>query len=274
MIRHGSMAAPQWPRIIGLGGPPKCGKTRTVGSCLRGAPEWFGTKGVYVEIDPDGGGSMLAEDRVNWERLTVDPKKYIADELAGIIQHDWKKEGFGTVFIDTGSIAAQTLLMQIAAKCLFGNNIDLGGVRQPTQGDYTGVDTTYFKLLNLQKEMSQASGINFITTYHDLEVRPEQGQAGEVHGGPLLAGKAMTKKVVGWYNFYMRQAFEMRPRGGNLASPPVFDRKLYTQTNGIWQAGIRIQDKVNPIPSVVVGEDPAEAWATIAKLYAKEVTNG
>lgn len=267
------MSAPTWPRVMGIGGEPKCGKTRLLGSFIRACPEWAGKKGVYVEIDPDGGGSMLAEDRVNWERITIEPDKDMAEELQAIVKYDWAKEGFGTVAFDTGSIAAQTMLSQIAQKSLFGNNIDLGGVKQPTQGDYTGVDTSYFKFLNLQKAWSQTRGTNFITLYHDLEIRPEAGKAGETTGGPLLAGRAMTPKVVGWYNFYLRLCFEARPRGGNLAAPIIYDRKLYTQTNGIWKAGVRIQDRINPFPNITVGEDPAEVWATIASLYQKELTN-
>lgn len=274
MIRHGAMEAVTYPRVIGVGGAPKVGKTRWIMSSIRAVPQWFGRKGIYVEIDPDGAGSALPQDRRMWEKITVDPKNYIGDEIAGIIQHDWKKEGFDTVFIDTGSMLGQTMLTQIASKSLFGNNIDVGGVKQPTMGDYTGVDTGYFKLLRLQDTVAKATGMNFITSYHDLEIHPEPGKAGEVTGGPMIAGKAMTKKVVGWYNCYMRVAFKPIPRGGNLSKPQEYARTVFTQTNGIWLAGVRNGFVVNPHPEIPLGDDPAAAWETVASFYESEHPNG
>lgn len=262
MKRHGEVPATILPRMIGIGGPPKEGKTRLAATCCRGCPEWFGQKGVYVEIDPDGAGSFLPEDRPLFEKVTLDSSKFLVDELREVIKHPWEKEGRGTVIIDTGSIFGQELLKQIASKRLFGNNVDLGGVAQPSMGDYTGVDTLYFSLLNLQKSRSQTSPINFITLYHDLEVHPEQGRAGESYGGPLVAGKQLTGKVVAYYNAYMHLIKKPLPRK-NLGDPQTYERVLHTETRGLWRAGLRTGHRANPITEIKVGEDPADVWREI-----------
>ena len=257
------------PRIGGLGGDPKTGKTRFVGAGPRGCPEMFGKKGVYVEIDPDGWQSILPEDRQNWERVTLDNKASLRDELRSVINTPWEKEGFGTVFIDTGSLFCQGLLRQIAAKSWFGANIAIADdQKQPSPGDYTALDNLYFGLLELQKARSLASGLAFWTTYHNHEVRPEPGEPGTPYGGPLLAGKAMTKKVVGWYNTYLRLELRNKTQT-DVRAPRTQERVLHTATKGIWLAGLRTGHKQNPIPELIVGDDPAAAWATMYDTLTK-----
>ena len=270
MKLHGTIAENNpSPRVIGIGGEPKVGKTRWGLSCLRAMPSWFGTKGIYVEIDPDGAGSALTEDRGLWERVTLEPGKYLKDELMGIIRHDWKSKGYGTVLIDTGSIFAEKLLMQIAQKSLFGNNVDVGGLKQPTQGDYAATDKAIFDLLGAQDEVAKATGLNFITLYHEHEVGPEPGKAGETYGGPKLAGKAMTNKVIGWYNSYVRMARRARKRT-DLGKPVEYDRVIYTQTTGHWKVGIRTHMVDNPKPEILVTSDPTQAWKELASLIFTE----
>lgn len=272
MIRT-PMSASKFPGVIGIGGSPKEGKTRFALSCIRGAPEEFGPKGIYVQIDPDGAGSALTEDRPNWEVVIPDPKKELKDELGAVITHPWHKEGIKTVVIDTGSIACKRMLNDLSRHKLFGQNVDLGGVYQATQGDYSGVSNQYFKLLNAQLDQFNMYGTRFITNYHNLEVRPDSGTPGEVKGGPKGAGKAMTADIISWYNCYMRIALDPLPRGGDLSAPRKFERRLYTATAGIWEAGLRTAHKENPHPYFVVGTDPAGVWGNLVNLF-KENSNG
>lgn len=259
--RHGP-AVRELPRVLGLEAAPKVGKTRAVGACLRGCPEWFGTRGIWVEVDPDGMGSILPEDLPSWERITLNPEASIFNQMEELIKYPWDKEGFGTFVIDTGSVLSQNIMDQVATLGRFGTNIDLYGNKQPTQGDYTGVDTLYMKLLNLQRTRSVASKMNFITTYHEREIHPEQGKPGAVRGVPATVGKALGAKIVGWYNFMGRIALK-QVRRTNLSDPVTYKRILYTANHDIWEAGIRTGHANNPIAELEVGTDPAELWKKI-----------
>jgi len=264
MIREGPIPQNRLPRILGLMGAPKTGKTSLAASCIRACPEWFGTKGIYVEIDPDGSGSMLHADRPNWERVTLDSGKYLKDELMEVVKHPWEKEGVGTVLIDTMSVWSEELLAQIAQLSMFGNNVDIKGIKHPSPGDYSAVDKAIFNVLNEQKARSQKGGPVFLTLFHEHTIEPEAAKPGETFGGPRLAGKKVTDKVVGWYNFMARIA--MRPlKRTNLAAPQEYERVLYTATNGIWRAGIRTGDESNPMPETAVPPSRINVWQQLEK---------
>lgn len=262
MLEVGPIGSNSLPKVIGLMGAPKTGKTSLAAAAPRACPEWFGTKGAYFEIDPDGAGSMLHEDRASWTKYALDAGKYFVSEMLEAINHPWEKHGIGVVMFDTLSVLSEQGLSQIAQLSMFGNNVDIKGDKHASPGDYSALDKAIFKILNAQKTRTQAGGPVFISLFHENWIEPEQNKPGDSYGGPRLAGRKLTDKVVGWYNFMPRIA--MRPKKRlNLSQPQEFERVLYTQNHGGWRCGIRTGDPENPIPEITITPDRAEVWKKI-----------
>lgn len=259
-IDGGSMSSTAaLPRVGGLGGAPKNGKTRLMASCLRGAPGWFGERGAYLEVDPDGAGSILQADYSHLDVWHLDPAKPVYDEMKAFIKTDWRAKGISTVIIDTGSTFGRRLLHEVAQLGQFGNNITISGIKHPTQGDYGAAGSLFMRLLEEQTKISVATGVNFWTIYHEQEVRPEPGKPGEILGGPVAIGSKLTKDVVGYYNTYLRMKMQAKKQT-SLNVPREYERVVVTQTEGIWLAGLRTAHASNPIKETVLTEDPAQFW--------------
>lgn len=270
MIRHGNGAQAKGPATVALTGAGKTGKSRFACAAMRGDPEQYGEKAVYVAIDPEASslGSILPEDREKLEVVTLDGKKDFFAELKGVYEYPWLKEGYNTVITDTMTIWSQEMLAQLTNSGNFSDkHIQLskdGKVFQPMPGDFLGVETLLFSLLRSQL----ASGMNHITLFHEREDRPEPGTPGEPVGGPATVGKASIRKISAWYNTVLR--IEVKPKKRtDLKQPLEYERILHTAPHGIWQAGLRTPHLVNPIPMIPLETDPVNGWQKLAETLRK-----
>lgn len=261
MERRGSGAGAKGAALICLTGEAKAGKTRLACAANRGAPEQFGTRSVYVAIDPEAAslGSVLLEDRANMEVVTLNPKKDVFAELKGVYEYDWKKEGISTVITDTMTIWSQDMMAQLTNAGNFSDkHIQLskaGNVFQPMPGDFLGTETLLFDLLRTQI----SSGMNHISLYHEREDRPEPGTQGKPVGGPATVGKASIRKIAAWYNTVLRLAVRQKRRT-DLSKPVEYERVLYTAPHDIWLCGLRTPHLKNPISEIAVDDDPVNVW--------------
>lgn len=264
MERRGSGATAGGPALICLTGEAKSGKTRLACAVNRGDPQQFGERSVYVAIDPEAArlGSVLLEDVENMEVVTLSPGKDVFSELKGIYEYDWKKEGIKTVITDTMTIWSQDMMAQLTNAGNFSDkHIQLskgGNVYQPMPGDFLGTETLLFDLLRTQV----SSGMNHISLYHEREDRPEAGQPGKPVGGPATVGRASIRKIAAWYNSVLRLAVRQKRRT-DLSKPVEYERVLYTAPHDIWLCGLRTPHLKNPIPEIIVQDDPANVWSTL-----------
>jgi len=253
------------PALICLYGGGGGGKSRLSAACCRAWPEQFGERAVYVAIDPETEslGPILREDRPNLERITLDAGKDAFAQLDDIYQFNWRAEGFGTVITDTMTVFSQLLHSQLTNSGKFSDrHIDLGnGMKQPMQGDYLATGTLIGALLRRQ----QATGLNHITLFHEQEVRPDAGQPGEPIGGPSTVGKASVRTTVNWYNTVLHAVRRPKKRT-DLTKPVEYERVVYTDGHGIWQAKLRTHHPTNPAPEIVMDSDPANVWLRLRAI--------
>jgi hypothetical protein len=253
------------PALICLYGAGGGGKSRFAAACNRAWPKQFGPRSVYVAIDPETQslGPILLEDRPNMERVTLDVNKDVFAQMVDIYQYDWLKEGIRTIITDTMTVFSQFLHSQLTNSGRFSDrHIDLGsGIKQPMQGDYLATGTLIQALLHRQ----QASGLNHITLFHEQEVRPDAGAPGEPVGGPSTVGKASVRTTVNWYNTVLHAVRRPRKRT-DLTKPVEYERVVYTDGHGIWQAKLRTHHPVNPAPEITMESDPANVWAKLRTI--------
>jgi hypothetical protein len=237
---------------------------------MRGDPEQFGDLAVYIGIDPESLnlGSVLMEDRPHLAPIGLDPTKDLYQELKGVFEYPWRKEGISTVIVDTWTVWSQDMLALLTNSGKFSDkHIKLSeGAFQAMPGDYGGVETLLFNLFRIQK----ASGLNYINIFHEREDRPEPGTPGETVGGPATVGKASIRKIAGWHNTVLRLA--LRPvRRTDLSKPPEYERILHTAPHGIWSCGLRTPHLVNPIAEIKVNADPVNVWQVMKDTTRGEV---
>lgn len=254
-------------QLVCLYGAGEVGKSRILGAICRAAPQIWGERAVMLTTDPEGEGlgSILLQDRPNMEVVTLeldkDVNKQLEDAYLGKGDMKWiRDEGFKTIVTDTLTIAMRTLLGQLADSGKFSEkHIRLSDSHnQPMQGDFLAVGTLMDGLLRAQKN----GPFNHIVSCHEQEVRPEEGKPGETIGGPATVGKANVRSIVNWYNTVLRVWQKPAPRK-DLNSPVTMQRFVSTTTTGIWQAKFRSPQLSNPIPTILVNEDPVNVWREI-----------
>ena len=259
------------PALICLSGAGESGKTRLACTAPRACPDWFGSRAVYLAIDPESAslGSVLWEDRPNLERVIIDTNKDVFDQVKDIYSYNWKGEGISTIITDTMTVLSQVMLSQVTNSGKFSDrHIVLGaGVNQPMPGDFLAVGTLMMSLLKKQL----ASGLNHISLFHDQEVRPEPGQPGEPYGGPATVGKASIRSIVNWYNTVLHLVKQPKKRT-SPTQPIEHEHVVYTSGHGIWQAKLRVPTPVNHIPCITMGTDPANVWQTIHQVEMESNT--
>lgn len=267
MIRHGAGAAAGGKQLVVLYGAGETGKSRLAAACARASAATWGDRVIYLTSDPEGErlGSVLLLDRPNLETVSLelnkDVNKQLEDIYLGKGDAKWMvDEGYKTIITDTLTIAMRTLLGQLADSGKFSEkHIKLSdGHNQPMQGDFLAVGTLMDGLMRAQK----SGPFNHIVLCHEQEVRPEDGKPGEVIGGPATVGKANVRSIVNWYNTVLRVWQKPEPRK-DLSQAPRMQRFVSTTTAGIWQAKFRAPQLANPIPTILVNEDPVNVWREI-----------
>lgn len=254
------------PLLVNMYGAGGTGKTRLAAAACRSWPEQFGERAIYLALDPASErlDSVLPEDRGNLEMVGVDIKRDVYTQMKEILTYPWEKEGFKTIITDTMTTVIGILLTQVTNSGKFSDkHIDLGdGMKQPMPGDYLAVNTLTMGLLRFM----QGSGLNCLSLYHEAEVRPEPGQAGEPYGGPATVGKALIR-TIGNLDMTVLRIGMRRPRGAGLGKFEM-ERVVYTDTNGIWQSKLRSQHLKNPIPEVVMEPDPTNVWKKLKEVLS------
>lgn len=265
--RLGSNPADRGPALICVTGQGEAGKTRFACSAPRACPDRFGKRALYIAIDPESEalGPVLLEDRPNLEKVRLNMKADVFEQMKSIYEYDWRSEGITTCITDTMTVLSQTMLAQLTDSGKFSDrHIDLGsGVKQPMQGDFLATQTLIMALLRKQ----QQSGMNHLTLFHDQEVRPDAGQPGEPIGGPATVGKASVRSIVNWYNTVLHLVKRQKKRT-DLTKPIEYERVVHTAGHGIWQAKLRTPKPFNP--EIIMEFDPANVWRT---LEAMETSN-
>lgn len=262
--RHGMGEQPKGAALIGIYGGGSSGKTRLACSAMRGAPEWFGSKAVYIAIDPETAslGPVLPPDRKNLEVVTINLDKDVYDQVKDIYSFNWRAEGFDTVITDTFTILSQVMLGQLTNSGRFSDKgIQISGAdKLSQQGDYLATGVLMSTLLRRQL----ASGMNHLTLFHEQEVRPDAGKPGEPIGGPMTVGKASVRTVVNWYNTFFHMVEEPKKRT-DLTKPLEYQRVVRTARHGIWQAKLRSPELENKLPEIVAEPDPINVWRVLDK---------
>lgn len=245
------------------------GKSRLMATAMRGWPEQFGSKIACLCADPASErlDSILPIDRQNIIRVGINWEKDIYQQIKDFIRYDWKAKGVLSGSVDTFTTVGGHLLAQITNSGRFSDkHIQLAeGVNQPMPGDYGACNTLIMNLIRFQ----QQSGMNWINLYHELEVRPELGQAGDVYGGPAVVGKALTKTVGNLDMTCIRLGMK-RAGQAKLGEKPSYKRVAFTEAQGIWLSKLRSPHPTNPIPEIDMDPDPVNVWHVLKKTLTKE----
>ncbi len=256
----------------GLYGPAGQGKTRLAAAALRGAPSLFGSKALYVPIDPGSAGmkSILAIDRENlvlYENFGTPGKPMDPyQELIKIVDNkEAEKKGCGTIILDTMTTAARDILQAIANSGKYSDKhisiqgTGLGKLNVPMQGDYMGAQICVMNVLRLFEQ----SDTNIIVIFHDGLYEPETTSSAPTVGGPATTGRSQLAPVAGWFDNLVR----IDTRSATKEGKKVTQYMAYTEKRGPFLAKLRLPLPTNPIPEFELNPDPVNFWEKVAELY-------
>lgn len=249
-------------------GPPGSGKTRFACSAMRADPERWGSKAVYVAVDPraDKLESVLLSDRSTLlpVRLTYgDP--YLA--LFDVIHQPWKEQGIRTIILDTLSTWSKKTLAAVAESGKFSEKHKKIGegptaITLPMEGDYLATQNLTRRIVTTLEN----SGMNVILLCHTRAVEPRDNEGNvtgpAAYGGPDTVGNAMVSELAS----ATAQTWYMETKAG----PGGRDYWLYTQNQGIWIAKGRFPVESNPMAKVKLNEDPINGW----QIYKEAASGG
>lgn len=255
------------PMLLNLYSAGGLGKSRLGASAPRGWPEQFGTKIACLCADPASErlDSILQADKGNVIKVGIDWSKEIFVQVRDFIRYDWKSMGCITGMVDTFTTIGGHMLSQVTNSGRFSDkHIQVSeGVNQPMPGDYGACNTLIMNLIRFQ----QQSKINWLNLYHELEVRPEAGEPGDVYGGPQVVGKALTKTMVN-QDITSLRLMQKRIQGKSLGERPTYQRMVVSETQGIWQAKLRSGHLTNPIPEIPMDPDPVNVWHKLKEVLS------
>lgn len=246
------------------------GKTRWACSAMRGYPEKWGDKALYVCIDPGSEelSSILVADLPHIVKepfgeigKPTDPYK----ELVRILESKRaEKEDCKTVILDTVSVASRSILQAVANSGKFSDkHVDIvssgpGKLSLPMQGDYMAAQGMVMNILRMYKE----SGLNIIALFHDGLFEPEATSAAPSVGGPATVGKSALAPVAGWFHNLVRIEAKNVTEAGKRATKYF----VYTEKKGPFLAKVRLRHPVNPIPEFELNPDPVNFWQKLKEL--------
>ena len=263
-------------RIAGYS-PPKAGKTRLYCSAMRGCPERFGERAIYIAAD-DGSeslGPVLMEDR---ERLIVikprpelDGPAIIGKNYDPLIEAttcattNWREKypDVGTIIWDTFTKTAQELLTSTAlqerapadssdGRVTFGKKGTPSYNVSPSRSDY---GATHNMVIHLLRHLF-GQPLAVIVLFHQDWKEPKNAAEGTgIIGGPATVGKAQVEQISAMFQAVIRQ--EVR-RKRDKDKGMVEEYVARTQPHGFWIAGVRAPGP--PMPSVGLEQDPVNFW--------------
>lgn len=278
---------------IGLEGEPKTGKTRFATALPWG--DYWGEQAIYVAADP--GSDDLATSSVleeNRGRLIVVKPSYttkkirLKNEEVEIVAYDPHKEAFAiasrnwrkdfpeakTIIWDTMSQTARELLYAYADTGVFmgekgDKHITVGEVNtpdfvaNPMMGDYSMAQRAIQNLLGFLFKQQ----MHVVVLFHIQAVEADTGQV--LAFGPATVGQAGVRPVASLFDNLLRtDGVEVLTHD----KPPKKETQyiLHTQRKGLYLGGIRTGHAKNPIPQIVIPEQPRTAWETLTKVLKGE----
>lgn len=274
-------------------GEPKYGKTRLATSL-----PWdeFGSKAVYVAWDPGSESldSVLVENREHL--VVVQPSarkvgtKLLFDphtEAISIATKPWA-EGFKegdfevppcqTLIWDTMTATARDLLAAYADSGVFSGekgdkHVSVGDfgtnyyMAQPMMGDYGIAQRAVLHILKFLLKQP----MNIIVLFHTDYMEPEG--AGQVTFGPATIGKAAIKPVASLFdNLFVLDVHE-RPVRKDTGVVRETKRMIYTDKKGLYLAGLRSPYPSNPVPEIILNDNPIAFWQLINTVLKGEYRN-
>lgn len=250
-----------YERIL-IYGAPKTGKTRFATSL----PERFG-RIRYFAADPGSErlDSVLLpyRPRIAVTQSTPEPGKPYNPRLDAftVARNAWEEE---TLIWDTLTETGRTLLTYTADTGAFSEShvtfkTQKGAIdyqTQPDKGDYGAVQNAIDRLITF---LFQQPRHLIVICHEGYDEAMEAGQR-TLKGGPLTVGKATIGSLPGRFSTTIRltKTTQSSPAGfGKDNVPKVI---AWTETVGVWAAGIRSHHPINPMASFEVGPDPNNFW--------------
>jgi energy-coupling factor transporter ATP-binding protein EcfA2 len=263
---------------VAIFGDAGSGKTRLACSICRSNPAKYGKQAIYFALDPGTASlpSVLTEDRKHLVPVAFKPAPAppgsVAeswfkpldpyDEMVVAARRDWRKDfpDVGTVIIDTMTTWAGDVLLAVANSGKFSDkHIVLEGsgpgkLVVPMMGDYRAAQ---FMVMNAIRFWQQQP-LHVIMLFHSTIYEPEEGVADAIYGGPATIGKASVRDIAAKFQTVIRTEGKTKTPVGETKPRMVFT--AYTQPRGVWSAPKLRNSGSNPIPEVVLKEDPVEFW--------------
>lgn len=256
---------------FGIYGPAGNGKTRLAASAMRGNPEIWGDKALYVALDPGSHRmrSINPADLPHLELFTIgEPNKPMDPyrELCKIIENDEAgKRGCRTVILDTMTTASRKILQAVANSGKFSDKhialetVGIGKINLAMPGDYKGAQQNMMNVLDLFEQ----SGVNLIAVFHDGLSEPEATSSAPTVGGPATVGRSAIAPIAGWFDNLVR--LESRSKGtGETRSVEYW---VATEKKGPYLAKLRLPVGRNPIPDFKLNDDPVNFWIKLKDIY-------
>jgi len=261
-----------YERIL-IYGAPKVGKTRFA-TALTGR---FG-EAVYFAVDPGAErlDSVLTGYRSRLHVVQSRPKVgevYDPRKDAFIIaQEDWTKQfpGVKTLIWDTLTITSQSILAHIADTGAFSatQHISMGqkGSKEyqtvPMQGDYGAAQNAVDRLITFLFQQP----LHVIVLAHEGYREAMEGGAKTLIGGPLTVGSKTIGSLAGRFPTAIRLTRKEESAGFEKKTKVV----AWTETKGVWVAGVRSGHLMNPMPMVDVPPDPIGFWEQYDRMFLAE----
>lgn len=261
-----------YERIL-IYGAPKVGKTRFATSL----PARFGNI-VYFAVDPGSErlDSVLAPYVSRIHVVQSRPAK-VGDVLDSrrdaflVSQNDWVAQypAVRTLVWDTLTISSQQILQHISDQGAFSSagHISMGvkGSKEyqtvPMQGDYGAAQNAVDRIISFLFQQP----LHIIIVAHEGYRESMEAGSKTLIGGPLTVGSKTIGSIAGRFPTCIRLTRRTEGSGSTARSRVI----AYTETNGIWVAGVRSKHLSNPLPMVDVIGDPLESfWKPYDSTFA------
>lgn len=253
---------------VAIMGDAGSGKTRLAAAVCRANPEKYGKRALYFAFDPGTSGlpSVLTADRSSLVPVRFTPSDGKAldpyEEMVLASKRDWSKEfpDVGTAIFDTMTVWANDVLIAVTNTEKFSDkHIALqatgpGKLLIPMPGDYRAAQFMVQRAITFWQQQS----LHVIMLFHSTIYEPDEGASDAIYGGPATIGKASVRDIAARFQTVIRTEARSKTPPGETKPRTVFT--AYTQPRGIWQAPKLRNSGTNPIPEVVLKEDPVDFW--------------
>ena len=253
---------------VAIFGDAGSGKTRLACCACRANPAKYGKRALYFALDPGTASlpSVMAADRPNLIPISFVPQAGKSldpyDEMVQASKRDWRAEypEVGSAILDTTTTLAGDILIAITNSGKFSDKhitIEASGPGKlmiPMRGDYRAAQ---FCVANLIRFWQQQP-LHVFMLFHSTIYEPEEGAADAIYGGPATVGKASVRDIAAKFQTVIRTEGKTKTPTGETKPRMVFT--AYTQPRGVWQAPKLRNSGTNPIPEVILKEDPVDFW--------------